>query len=134
MRRTQKNWTPVTIAGNTRWKQFGTVWSMQESQNRVTYQASTTWCLEKSIQRKKIPRSQPQRSSTLESSSARSTRTILTSRRQLLLQSTPHHQWLDQLSLSNGKKDDQQDALRSAPRRANRRVKQDDKEEATKKR
>ena len=97
---------------------------MQGSQNRVTYQASTTWCFGKSIQKKRIPGSQPQRSSTLESSSARSTRTTLTSRRRLLLQSTPHHQWLGQQSsppsLPSGNEDDQRkddqrkDVLRSA--------------------
>ena len=50
------------------------------------------------------------------------------------LQSTLHHQWLDQSSLSSGKEDNQQDALRSAPRRANRRVKRGEKEEAIRKR
>ena len=53
----------------------------------------------------------------LRSSSARSTRTTLTSRQRLLLQLTSHHRWLDQLSsppsLSSGNKGDQQDALRS---------------------
>ena len=131
MRRTRRNWTPVTIAGNTRWKQFGIARSMQESQNRVTYQASTTWCLGKNIQRKRIPGSQPQRSSTLESLLACSTRTTLTSWQRLLLQSIPHHQWLDLPSLSSGNKDNQQDALRSAPSRANRRAKQGHKKEVT---
>ena len=106
MRRTRRNWTPVIIARNTRWKQFGTARSMQKSQNRVTYQAFTTWCFGKGIQKKKIPGSQPQRFSTLESSSACSIRTTLTSRRRLLLQSTPHHRWLDQPSFSSGKNDD----------------------------
>ena len=55
MRRMRRNWTPMTITGNTRWKQFGTARSMRESQNRVTYQASTTGCLRKGTQRKKIP-------------------------------------------------------------------------------
>ena len=125
MRTTWRNWTPETmIAGNTRWKQFGTARSMRESQNRVIYQASTTWCLGKGTQRKRIPRSQPQRSSILESLSACSTRTTLTSRRQLLLQSIPHHRWLGQQSsppsLSIGNEDDQQDTLQSTPRRAKR--------------
>ena len=119
----RRNWTPGTmIAGNTRWKQFGTARSMRESQNRVTYQASTTWCLGKGIQRKRIPGSQPQQSSTLESSSACSTRTILTSQQRLLLPLTPHHRWLDQqpgppsLSYkSKGDRVDRQDALRNAP-------------------
>ena len=123
---------------NTRWKQFETAQSMQKSQNWATYQASTIWCLGKGIQKKKIPGSQPQRSSILGSSSAHSTRTTLTSRRRLLLQSTPHHQWLGQqsspLNLSSGNKDDRQDALQSALRRA-RCAKQGqergDKEEAT---
>ena len=104
-------------------------------QNRATYQASTTWCLRKDTQRKRIPGSQPQRSSTLKSSSACSTRTTLTSRRQLLLQSILHYQWLSQqsslLSPSSRNKDDRQDALRSALRRA-RCAKQGDKEEVTK--
>ena len=137
----RRNWTPVTIAGNTRWKQFGTARSMRESQNQVTYQASTIWCLGKGIQRKRIPGSQPQQSSTLESSSARSTRTILTSRQRLLLPSTPHHQWLDQQpgppSFSNKSEDDRQDALKNAPNEEatrKRRQGRGDKEEATRKR
>ena len=84
IRRIRRNWTPAT-KGNIRWKQFGIARSMQESQNRVTYQVSTTWYLGKRIQRKKIPENQPQRSSTLESSSAYFTRTTLTNRRQLFL-------------------------------------------------
>ena len=40
------------MEGNTSWKQFRTTRSMQESQNRVTYQASTTCCLGKGIQRR----------------------------------------------------------------------------------
>ena len=124
------------IAGNTRWKQFGTARSMRESQNWATYQISTTWCLGKSTQRKTIPGSQPQWFSTLESSSACSTKTTLTNRQRLLLQSIPHHQWLGRQSsppsLSSRNKDDQQDALRSAPRRA-RRAKRGDKKEATRK-
>ena len=118
----QRNWTPVPIAGNTSWKQFGTVQSMREGQNRVTYQVSTTWYLGKGTQRKGIPGSQPQRSSTLGSSLARSTRTILTSRQRPFLQSTPHHRWLGQQSsppsLPSGNEDDRQDALRSAPKRS----------------
>ena len=128
--RTRRNWTPATmIAGNTSWKQFGTARSMRENQNRVIYQASTTWCLGKGTRRKRIPGSQPQRSSTLESSSARSTRTTLTSRRRLLLQSTPHHRWPSPPNLSSGNEDNRQDALRSAP--SARCAKQGDKEEAT---
>ena len=136
----RRNWTPVTIAGNMRWKQFGTARSMQESQNQVIYQVSTIWSHGKDIQRKKIPGSQPQRSSTLESSLARSTRTILTSRQRPLLQSTPHHRWLGQQSsppsLSSGNEGDQQDALRSAPNEVTRKRRQGrgDKEEATRKR
>ena len=139
--RTRRNWTPATmIVGNTRWKQFGTARSMQESQNQVTYQVSTIWCLGKGIQKKKIPGSQPQRSSTLESPSACSTRIILTSRQQLLLPSTPHHRWLDQQpgppSLSNKSEGDRQDALRNAPNEVTRKRRQGrgDKEEATRKR
>ena len=129
---TRRNWTPATmIAGNTKWRQFGTARSMQESQNQVIYQVSTIWSHGKDIQKKRIPGSQLQRSSTLESSSARSTKTTLTSRRQHLLQSIPHHRWLDSLSLSSGNEDDQQNALRSAPRRAYRRAKRGDKKEVT---
>ena len=115
MRRTWRNWAETKA--NTRWKQFETARSMRESQNQITYQASTTWCLGKGIQRKKIPGSQPQRFSTLESSSAHSTRTILASRQRLLLPLTPRHRWLDQQSSSpqNESEDDQQkDVLRSA--------------------
>ena len=110
---------------------------MQESQNQVNYQAFIIWCLRKGIQRKKTSKSQPQRSNTLESSSTRSTRTILTSRQRLLLLSTPHHQWLDEQpsspSLPSGFKDDRQAALRSAARGA-RRAKRGDKKKATRKR
>ena len=88
---------------------------MQESQNRVIYQVSTIWFHGKDIQRKRIPGSQFQRSSTSESSSARSTRTILTSRPRLLLLSTPHPRWLDRqssrLDLPNESEDDQPTAL-----------------------
>ena len=117
MRRTRRNWTLVTIAGNTRWKQFGTARSMRESQNRVTYQASTTWCLGKGTQRKRIPGSQPQWSSTLGSSSACSTKTIPTSQRRAFLSLTPCHQWLGQQPSSspNESEDDQRkDVLQSA--------------------
>ena len=108
--------TQVTMkAESTKWRQFGTARSMRESQNQVIYQVSTIWSHRKDIQRKRIPESQLQRSSTSESSSACSTRTILTSRPQLLLLSTPHHQWLDrqssQLDLPNKSKNDQPTAL-----------------------
>ena len=114
--------TQVTMkAGSTKWRQFGTTRSMQESQNQVTYQVSTTWSHRKDIQRKRIPWSQVQPSSTFESSSARSTRTILTSRPRLLLLSTPRHRWLDRqsrpLSLSNESEDDQPTALTNELRR-----------------
>ena len=98
---------------------------MQKSQNRVTYQASTTWCLGKGTQRKRIPRSQPQRSTILKSSSARSTRTTLISQQQPLLPSIPRHQWLDQRSSSppNESEDDQQkDVLQSASSEATRKA------------
>ena len=127
MRRTWRNWTPVTIAGNTRWKQFGTARSMRESQNRANYQASTIWCLEKGTQKKRIPGNQPQRSSTLGSSSARSTKTILTSRQRLLLPSTPRHRWLGQQPSSppNESEDDQRkDVLRSASSEVTRKRRQ----------
>ena len=99
------------IVESTKWRQFGTARSMQGSQNQVIYQVSTIWSHEKDIQRKKIPGSQLQRFSTSESSSARSTRIILTSQPQLLLLSTSHHRWLDQQlsprSLPNESEDDQ---------------------------
>ena len=102
-------------AESTKWRQFGTVRSMRESQNQVIYQVSTIWSHGKDIQRKRIPGSQLQPSSTSESSSARSTRTILTSRPRLLLLSTPHHRWLDRQSsrlyLPNKSKDNQPTAL-----------------------
>ena len=108
--------TQVTMkAESTKWRQFGTARSMRENQNQVIYQVSTIWSHKKDIQRKRIPRSQLQRSSTSKSSLARSTRTILTSRPQLLLLSTLHHRWLDQqsnrLDLPNKSKDDQPTAL-----------------------
>ena len=102
-------------ARSTKWRQFGTARSMRESQNQVIYQVSTIWSHGKDIQRKRIPGSQLQRSSTSESSSARSTRTILTSQPRLLLLLTPHPQWLDRqlsrLDLLNESKDDQPIAL-----------------------
>ena len=125
MRKMRKNWTPVTIPENTRWKQFETAQSMRESQNRVIYQAFTTWCLEKGTQKKRIPGSQPQQSRILGSSSARSTRTILTNRQQPLLPLTPHHQWLGQQSSStpNESKDDQQkNVLRSMSSKATKKA------------
>ena len=92
-----------------KWRQFATVRSMRESQNQVIYQVSIIWSHEKDIQRKRIPGSQLQRSSTSESSSACSTKTILTIRLGLLLLLTPHQQWLDRqssrLDLQNKSKD-----------------------------
>ena len=90
IRITRRNWTPTT-AGSTKWRQFGTIQFMRESQNWAIYQAFTIWFHGRDIQRKRIPGSQPQRSSTLESLSARFTKTILTSQQQLLLLSTPCH-------------------------------------------
>ena len=84
----------------------------------------------KGIQRKRITGSQPQRSSTLNSSLSGSIRTTLTNRRRLLLQWIPYHRWLDPPNLSSENEDNQQDALRSASRRANRCTKRSDKEEA----
>ena len=95
--RTQRNWTPARIAVSTRWRQFVTALSMRESQ-QVIYQDSTIWFLGKVIQKKKIPGSLTQRSNTLGSSSARSTRTILTSRQRSLRPSTLHHRWPGQPS------------------------------------
>ena len=133
--RARRKWTPATKTENIKWKQFGTARSMQKSQNQVTYQASTIWCLEKGIQKKKIPGSQPQRSSTLENLSTHSTKTILTSQQQLFFLLTLHHRWLDQQpsppSFPSGNKDDQQDVLKSAPRRARKHARQSDKKEAT---
>ena len=129
--RTRRNWTPATrIAGNTKWRQFGTARSMQESQNQVIYQVSTIWSHGKDIQKKRIPGSQPQRSSTSESSSARSARITLTSQPRLLLLSTPHHQRLDRQldrqssrrSLSNKSKDDQPTALTNELKRTKLRL------------
>ena len=104
---------------STRWRQFGTARSMRESQNQVIYQVSTIWSYGKDILRKKIPGSQLQQSSTSESSSAHSIKTILTSQPRLFLLSTPHHRWLNRqsdrqsspLSLPNESKDDQPTTL-----------------------
>ena len=125
--RTRRNWTPATrIAGNTKWRQFGTARSMQESQNQVIYQVSTIWSPGKDIQKKRIPGSQFQRSSTSESSSARSTKIILTSQPRLLLLSTPHHQRLNrqssQRSLLNKSEDDQPIALTNELKRTELRL------------
>ena len=119
--------TQVTMeAGSTKWRQFGTARSMQESQNQVTYQGSIIWSHEKDIQRKRIPGSQLQRSSISESSSARSTRTILTSRPRLLLLLTPHYRWPDRqsspLSLPNESKDDQPTTLTNKLKRTELRL------------
>ena len=109
------SWTPVTKTGSMKWRQFGTARSMQGSQSQAIYQVSTIWSHGKDIRRKKIPGNQPQRSNTSESSSARSTRIILTSRLRLLRLLTLHHQWLDQQSspqsLPNKTMDDQPTAL-----------------------
>ena len=84
---------------------------MQGSQNQVIYQISTIRSHGKDIQRKRVPGSQLQRSSISESSSARSTKIIVTSQPQLLLLSTLYHWWLDRQSslrsLPNENKDDQ---------------------------
>ena len=108
--------TQLTMkAESTKWRQFETAWSMRESQNQVIYQVSIIWSHGKDIQRKKIPRSQLQRSSTSESSLACSTKTILISQQRLLLLLTPHYRWLDRqsdrqsscLSLPNKSEDNQ---------------------------
>ena len=119
--------TQVTMkAESTKWRQFGTARSMRESQNQVIYQVFTTWSHGKNIQRKRIPGNQLQRSSTSESSLARSTRTILTSRPRLLLLSTPHHRWLDRqssrLDLPNESEDDQPTALTNELKRTELRL------------
>ena len=118
------------IAGNTKCRQFRTARSMQESQNQVIYQVSTIWSHGKDIQKKRIPGSQLQRSSTSESSSARSTRIILTSQPRLLLLSTPHHRRLDRQldrqssrrSLSNESEDDQPTTLTNELKRTDLRL------------
>ena len=113
-------------AESTKWRQFGTARSMRESQNLVIYQVSTIWSHRKDMQRKKIPRSQLQRFSTSGSSSARSTRTTLTSRQRLLLLLTPHHRWLDRqssrLDLPNESEDDQPTALTNELKRTELRL------------
>ena len=122
---------PATIiARSTKWRQFETARSMRESQNQVIYQVSTIWSHKKDIQKKRIPGSQLQRSSTSESSSARSTRIILTSQPRLLLLSTPHHRRLDRQldrqssrrSLSNESEDDQPTALTNELKRTELRL------------
>ena len=119
--------TQVTMkVRSTKRRQFRTVRSIQESQNQVIYQVSTIWSHRKNIQRKRIPGSQLQRSSTSESSSAHSTRTILTSQPRLLLLSTPHHRWPDrqssQLGLPNESEDDQPTALTNELKRTELRL------------
>ena len=113
-------------AESTKWRQFGIAQSMQESQNQVIYQVSTTWSHGKDIQRKRIPGSQLQPSSTSESSSACSTMTILTSQPRLLLILTPHPQWLDRqssrLDLLNKSKDNQLIALTNELKRSELRL------------
>ena len=97
-------------AESTRWKQFVTARSMQESQ-RVIYQGYTIGFLGKVIQKKKIPKSLHRPFSILGSSSARSIRTILTSRQRPLKLSTLHHRWPGQPSgqrLQNESEVDQQ--------------------------
>ena len=81
---------------STRWKLSKTVQSMQKSQNQGIYQVFTIWFHWKDIEKKKTSGSQPQPSSILESLSARSIKTILTSRQWLFLLSIAYHQWLDQ--------------------------------------
>ena len=122
-------WSSMQVtmkAENTKWRQFGTARSIQESQNQVIYQISTIWSHRKDIQRKKIYGSQLQQSSTSESSSARSTRIILTSKPQLLLLLTPHHRWLDRQSSSrsfpNKSEDNQPKALTNKLKRTQLRL------------
>ena len=101
----------ATTEKKMKWRQFGIARFMRESQNQVIYQVSTILSHRKDIQKKIISRSLLQQSSTSKSSWARSIRAILTSRPQLLLLSTPYHQWLDRqlspLSLSNKSKNNQ---------------------------
>ena len=119
--------TQVTMkAESTKWRQFGTARSMRESQNQVIYQVSTIWSHGKHIQRKRIPGSQLQWSSTSGSSSACSTTTTLTSQSQLLLLLTSHHRWLDQqssqLDLPNESEDNQPTALTNELKRTEHRL------------
>ena len=86
------------IEENTKWRLFETMRFMHESQNRVIYPGSIIWFLGKATQKKKTPGNLTQRSNTLESSSARSTGIILTSRQQPLRPSTLLHQWPGQPS------------------------------------
>ena len=65
---------------------------------RVIYQGSIIWFFGKVIQKKKIPGSLHRPFNTLESSSARSIRIILTSRQRPLRPSTLHHRWPGQPS------------------------------------
>ena len=122
-------WSSIQVtvkAGSMKWRQFGTVRSMQKSQNQVIYQVSIIWSHGKDNQRKRIPGNQLQPSSTSESSSARSTKTILTSRPRLLLLSTPHPRWLDRhssrLDLLNESEDDQPTALTNELKRTELRL------------
>ena len=101
---------PATMmAGNTKWRQFGTVRFRQESQ-KVIYQDYTIWYLGKDIRKKKIPRNQLQQSSISKGSSARFRKIILISQLQFFLLLTLHHWWLDwqssSLSFPNKSKDD----------------------------
>ena len=114
------------IMGNTNWRQFGTAQSIQGSQNQVIYQVSTLLSHKKNIQRKKILESQFQRSNISESSSAYSTRIILTIQPRIFLLLTPHHRWLDRQlssrSLPNESKDDQLTALTNELKRTKLRL------------
>ena len=106
----------VTMAGSTKWRQFRTARSMQESQNQVIYQASTIWFHGKDIRRKRILGSRPWRYNTFGSCLASSTTRTPTSRRQYPFPLIPLHPWQNQQSSSpqSGNKDDQQKALQSA--------------------
>ena len=101
-----------------------------------TYQDYTIWLHRKITQKKRTPGNLPRRSCTFGRWSPLSTKTTRRSRQRHQHSWTPLRPWPSQQSSSpqNGNKDDQQEALRSAPRCARRRAKRGDKEEATKKR
>ena len=90
-----RNSRPAATRRNIRWKRFKTVQSIQKSQQRVTYQASITWCHGRVTLRKKTPGSLHWQYNTSESCSAPFTKIILTSQRQPPPPLTLRLQWLD---------------------------------------
>ena len=90
------NLKPIKKAKSTRLREFGTVWSMLESQ-KVTYQSSTIKFYGKITLRKKTPKSLHQLYSSFKSWSVLSIKTTLKNQQRPHASLTQLQQWLGQL-------------------------------------